>query len=74
MTVSTGLNLRNKVDENIYSSIRNEKDNSENVSVKKMYNFYIKKWSMAYLRYKTLKEKQNSKCATMDSNQLFMMV
>lgn len=29
---------------------------------------------MAYLRYKTLKEKQNSKCATMDSNQLFMMV
>ena len=43
MTVSTVLNLRNKVDENIYSSIRNEEDNSENVSFKKMYNFYIKK-------------------------------
>lgn len=57
MTVSTVLNLRNKVNENIGSGIRNEKDNSENMRFKKMYNFYIKKLSMAHLRYKTLNEK-----------------
>lgn len=57
MTVSTVLNLRNKVNESIGSSIRNEKDNSENMRFKKMYHFYIKKLSMAHLRYKTLNEK-----------------
>ena len=42
VTVIAILNLRNKVDYNMYFSVRREQDNSENMRFKKLYNFYIK--------------------------------
>lgn len=40
VTVITILNLRKKVDHNVYFSTRREQDSSENVRFKKLYNFY----------------------------------